>query len=38
LTTGDSLTPLSLYRLDHGDPPFMKTSSGITPSRDIDKN
>jgi hypothetical protein len=38
LTTGDSLTPLSLYRLDHGDPPFMKSSDGTTPSRDIDKD
>ncbi len=24
VSTGDALTPLSLYRLDHGDPPFMK--------------
>lgn len=23
--TGEALTPLTLYRLDHGDPPFMKT-------------
>jgi len=38
LMTGDSLTPLSLYRLDHGDPPFMKSSYGTTPSRDIDKD
>jgi hypothetical protein len=33
LTTGQALTPLSLYRLDHGDPPFMKASSRTTPSR-----
>lgn len=24
--TGDSLSPLTLFRLDHGDPPFMKPS------------
>jgi hypothetical protein len=33
LTTGDTLTPLSLYRLDHGDPPFMKAGSHTAPSR-----
>jgi hypothetical protein len=33
LTTGEALTPLSLYRLDHSDPPFMKASSRTTPSR-----
>jgi len=25
--TGDALTPLNLFRLDHGDPPFMKPGS-----------
>jgi len=25
VSTGDALTPLSLYRLDHGDPPFLKS-------------
>ena len=35
LTTGEALTPLSLYRLDHGDPPFMNASSHTTPSREI---
>jgi L-ascorbate metabolism protein UlaG (beta-lactamase superfamily) len=25
VSTGDALTPLSLHRLDHGDPPFMTT-------------
>jgi hypothetical protein len=24
VSTGDALFPLNLYRLDHGDPPFMK--------------
>jgi len=24
VSTGESLTPLALHRLDHGDPPFMK--------------
>jgi len=33
LTTGDTLTPLSLYQLDHGDPPFMKAGSRTTASR-----
>jgi hypothetical protein len=33
MKTGEALTPLSLYRLDHGDPPFMKTGSRTTPSR-----
>jgi hypothetical protein len=32
LTTGEALTPLSLYRLDHGDPPFIKTISRTAPS------
>ncbi|MBP0128405.1 MAG: MBL fold metallo-hydrolase, partial [Nitrospira sp.] len=27
MKTGEALTPLSLYRLDHGDPPFMKAGS-----------
>ena len=27
LSTGGSLAPLTLYRLDHGDPPFMKSST-----------
>jgi hypothetical protein len=26
ISTGDALAPLSLYRLDHGDPSFMKSS------------
>ena len=25
ISTGERLTPLALYRLDHGDPPFMKS-------------
>ena len=25
VSTGEALTPLSLYRLDHGDPPFLKS-------------
>ena len=25
ITTGERLTPLALYRVDHGDPPFMKS-------------
>ena len=33
LTTGEALTPLSLYRLDHGDPPFMKAERHTTASR-----
>jgi len=33
LTTGEALTPLSLYRLDHGDPPFIKANSHPVPSR-----
>ena len=33
VTTGVALTPLSLYRVDHDDPPFMKVSSCTTPSR-----
>jgi hypothetical protein len=33
LKTGEALTPLSLYRLDHSDPPFMETSNRTTPSR-----
>jgi hypothetical protein len=32
-TTGDALTPLSLHRLDHGDPPFMKAGSHTAASR-----
>lgn len=27
LSTGDALAPLTLYRLDHGDPPFIKSSA-----------
>jgi len=27
-STGEALTPLNLYRLDHGEPPFMKTTGG----------
>jgi hypothetical protein len=27
LSAGDTLAPLTLYRLDHGDPPFMKSSA-----------
>lgn len=27
MKTGEALMPLSLYRLDHGDPPFMKAGS-----------
>ncbi|MGE0645549.1 MAG: MBL fold metallo-hydrolase [Nitrospira sp.] len=27
LSAGDALAPLNLYRLDHGDPPFMKTDT-----------
>jgi len=38
VATGEALTPLSLYRVDHGDPPFMKASSRTTPSRYIDKD
>jgi len=33
MKTGEALAPLSLYRLDHGDPPFMKAGSRTTPSR-----
>jgi hypothetical protein len=33
LATGEALTPLSLYRLDHGDPPFIKANSRTAPSR-----
>ena len=33
LTTGEALTPLSLYQLDHGDPPFIKANSRTAPSR-----
>lgn len=29
VSTGDALTPLSLYRLDHGDPPFMTTGRHV---------
>ncbi|HEX5646102.1 MAG TPA: hypothetical protein VFX56_03965, partial [Nitrospira sp.] len=29
VTTGDTLTPLSLYRLDHGDPPFLQSRGGL---------
>jgi len=28
IEVGESLTPLTLYRLDHGDPPFMKAGKG----------
>ena len=38
LTTGEALTPLSLYRLDHDDPPFMTSKSRTTPSHTIDKD
>ena len=27
VSTGERLTPLALYRLDHGDPPFMKSGA-----------
>jgi hypothetical protein len=27
LSAADKLTPLALYRLDHGDPPFMRTAT-----------
>jgi hypothetical protein len=27
LTTGEALAPLTLYRVDHGDPPFMKAGA-----------
>jgi hypothetical protein len=34
LPAGKALTPLSLYRVDHGDPPFIKAAiSGTAPSR-----
>ncbi len=33
LTTGEALTPLSLHRLDHGGPPFIKANSHTVPSR-----
>ena len=33
ISTGDALTPLSLYRVDHSDPPFMETSSRVSLSR-----
>jgi hypothetical protein len=33
MKTGEALTPLSLYRLDHGDPPFMKAGSRTTSAR-----
>ena len=33
MKTGEALTPLSLYRLDHGDPPFMKAGSRPAASR-----
>jgi L-ascorbate metabolism protein UlaG (beta-lactamase superfamily) len=29
VSTGDALTPLSLHRLDHGDPPFMTTGRHV---------
>ena len=29
VTTGDTLTPLNLYRLDHGDPPFLRSSGRV---------
>ena len=28
MSAGESLAPLTLYRLDHGDPPFIKTGKG----------
>jgi hypothetical protein len=28
-SAGDALTPLNLYRLDHGDPPFLQSRGGI---------
>jgi L-ascorbate metabolism protein UlaG (beta-lactamase superfamily) len=28
ISAGESLAPLTLYRLDHGDPPFIKTGKG----------
>ena len=28
ISAGESLAPLTLYRLDHGDPPFMKAGKG----------
>ena len=31
--TGEALTPLALYQLDHGDPLFMQASSRTAPSR-----
>jgi hypothetical protein len=31
--TGESLMPLSLYRIDHDDPPFMKAGNRTVPSR-----
>jgi hypothetical protein len=33
LPTGEALTPLSLYRVDHGDPPFIKSISRTAPPR-----
>ncbi len=33
MKTGEPLMPISLYRLDHGDPPFMKAGSRTTTSR-----
>jgi L-ascorbate metabolism protein UlaG (beta-lactamase superfamily) len=32
VSTGEALTPLSLYRLDHSDPPFMKAGDGASTS------
>jgi hypothetical protein len=29
ITTGDTLTPLNLYRLDHGEPPFLQSLGGV---------
>jgi hypothetical protein len=29
VTTGDTLTPLNLYRLDHGEPPFLQSSGRV---------
>ncbi|NOT22521.1 MAG: MBL fold metallo-hydrolase [Nitrospiraceae bacterium] len=33
ITTGDILAPLSLHRIDHGDPPFMKAGTPTAPSQ-----
>jgi hypothetical protein len=28
ISAGEQLAPMTLYRLDHGDPPFMKAGKG----------